>query len=816
MVSAIVSGLSGIGLVLQSNGTDLPINVNGSVTLQSGVSTGASYDLSVKTQPTSPWQTCAVVGGAGTVAAANVALAVNCATNTYAVGGTVSGLTGQALALRNAGKTVHVDANGAFAFSGAAAVASGAQYSIDVQEQPVARSHICSVTNGSGSVANAAVTNVHVACVGTQLGVLAGRIGGQGRRDGVGLDARFTAPWAVAADAAGNLYVTDYMKVRKVTPSGTVTTVAGVHVQGSDDGQGAAARFFVPLGITVDSAGTMFVADSSNQTIRKITPAGDVTTYAGAAGQSGAVNANGAAARFNQPAGIAVDAAGNVYVGERGSHTIRKITPSRDVTTLAGVATMTGLRNGPGATALFNNPTALAVDGGGNVYVADQDNHSIRKVAPNGEVTTLAGSGTAGPEDGPGTQARFSFPRGITINTGGTLYVSDTGSGRVRAVTSAGNVTTIAGSFANQGYADGAGDAARFSNAYSIAVNAAGDLFVADTGNVSLRKIVGNVVSTLAGRGVSFGANDGRASEARFSGPQGLAVAADGTLYVADGNGGTTIRRISATGDVSTLAGSYAQRADSDGAGANARFNFAINIALAPNGTLYAADWQSHTIRMITPTGVVSTIAGAVGQPGYQDAIVGSAARFKEPGGVAVDSAGNVYVADFLNAVIRRITPAGVVDTFAGTPGAPGINDGPLGVGRLVLPWGLAIDRTAQKLYVADRSGMIRFVDLSSGSLGTLAGAPGGPSFVEPYALALDAATGNVYVADKNGGKVLQVTSAGVVTTIAGEGFISGVVPGSLPGSVSSPQGIVVLPEFPSVLAVSDTSENAVLHIAIP
>jgi sugar lactone lactonase YvrE len=231
----------------------------------------------------------------------------------------------------------------------------------------------------------------------------------------------------VVGDSAGNLYVADQgnSTIRKVTAAGVVTTLAGTAgMTGSVDGMGTAARFNGPDGVAVDNAGNVYVADFGNHTIRKVTATGIVTTLAGTAGMSGSADGTGTAARFFFPAGIAVDSAGNVYVAELGNPTIRKVTADGVVTTLAGTAGAVGSADGTGADARFNRPTGVEVDSAGNVYVADQNNSNIRKVTPTGITTTVAGTaGMAGIL--PGATPRFAIPRSLAI-VGDSIVVCDT------------------------------------------------------------------------------------------------------------------------------------------------------------------------------------------------------------------------------------------------------------------------------------------------------------------------------------------------------------------------------------------------------
>ncbi|PWU16780.1 MAG: hypothetical protein C5B50_12815 [Verrucomicrobia bacterium] len=553
---------------------------------------------------------------------------------------------------------------------------------------------------------------------------------GQGSVDGGGNNARFNNPGGVAADGSGNLYVADTANqtIRKISPGGVVTTLAGSPgAVGSLDGFGSLARFNQPMGLAVDTSGNVYVADSANYTIRKITPAGLVSTLAGLAGASGTNDNVGNAARFYEPEGIAVDGGGNLYVADTWNHTIRMVTPGASVTTLAGLATVAGTNDGTGSGARFYQPQTVAVDSLTNLYVADTANHTIRKISPGGIVTTLAGSaGAAGSSDGNGTSAHFNSPQGVAVDTAGNVYVADYFNEAIRKITPAGGVTTLAGSHISFGSVDSVGASARFYGPQSLALIGT-TIYVADSGNGTIRLVTGvGAVGTLAGS-PSIGSADDAGSAARFFSPAGVAADVSGNIYVADSANGT-VRKSNSSGDFTTLAGVPGAFGTNNGSGPSAQFFGLQGAAADSSGNVYIADTANHTIRKITPAGAVTTLAGAAGTNGTSDG-TGQNARFNAPQALALDVSGNLFVADTGNHTIRKVTQAGVVTTVAGLPGLYGdLDSGSAGSGtnraRFRSPSGISVDSSGN-LYVADsRNHSIRKVT-SSGVVSTLAGLPG-------------------------------------------------------------------------------------------
>jgi ELWxxDGT repeat protein len=330
--------------------------------------------------------------------------------------------------------------------------------------------------------------------------------------------------------------------------------------------------------------------------------------------------------------------------------------------------------------ATFNNPNSVTADSAGNFYVADTANHIIRKISSTGLVTTLAGSpGVSGSVDGIGTGARFNSPRGLGIDNNGNVYVADTGNHTIRRINSAGAVVTVAGTAGSTGGNNGTGSAARFNGPEALAVHGpSGDIYVADTGNHTVRQVTpAGVVSTTAGTAGSQGDTNATGAAARFRFPRGIAVDGVRNLYIAD-SGNHLIRKLDNVLVVTTLAGTSGVSGSADGTGTAASFSSPEGVALGAGslaGNILVGDTGNHTVRRITSAGLVSVLAGTVGQSGVTNG-TGTAAKFFSPQGLVVDGTANVYVADTSNHLIRKITGAGVVTNQAGSPGVSGSGDG--------------------------------------------------------------------------------------------------------------------------------------------
>jgi streptogramin lyase len=592
---------------------------------------------------------------------------------------------------------------------------------------------------------------------------IAGQVGVEGSADGQGTNASFYYPSGITSDGQGNLYVTDQdnQTIRKIDSNNNVTTIAGqVGNTGSANGQGTNATFSGPNGITADGQGNLYVVDQDNSTIRKIDSNNNVTTIAGRAGYQfqGSADGQGTNASFSVPAGITADGQGNLYVVDQNNFTIRKIDSNNNVTTIAGQLGISGSADGQGTNASFNYPNSITRDGQGNLYVTDPSNQTIRKIDSNNNVTTIAGQvGNQGSANGQGTNATFYYPTGITSDSQGNLYVTDLYNETIRKVDSNDTVTTIAGQVGLQGSSDGPATNVDWFITPAITVDGQGNLFVADNVNNDILKIGTNdSVTTIAGQVGNAGSANGQGTNASFNTPNGITVDSKGNLYVAD-SGNDTIRKIGSNNNVTTIAGQAGISGRANGQGTNATFYYPIGITSDGKGNLYVTDLYNDIIRKIDSSNNVTTIAGQAGISGRANG-QGTNATFYYPTGITSDGKGNLYVTDLYNDTIRKIDSSNNVTTIAGHARTRGSADGQGTNATFALPAGITSDSQGN-LYVADQhNDTIRKIDTNlnvttlSGQAGVSGSADGqgtNATFDHPTGITVDS-KGNFYLSDQN------------------------------------------------------------------
>jgi uncharacterized protein (TIGR03437 family) len=616
-------------------------------------------------------------------------------------------------------------------------------------------------------------------------------------------------PTRLATDAAGNVYFGSLHSVFKVDAGGTLTRFAGNGRAGNsgDGGRAIAAQLSFPMGIAVDAAGNVFVADRDASVVRKIAANGTISTVA---------------AQLNGPCGVAVDTAGNLYIADTNNQVVRKVTAD-GVSTVAGNG-MTGFSGDGGAArdAWLNGPESVAVDASGNLYIADTFNGRIRRVAADGTISTTAGTGSTGVysgDGGPANLAGISLPTDVAVDRAGNLYIADFGNGRVRVVTN-GNITTAAGR--NDGAPLIEGEAAvnvRLEGPTGVTVDPSGSTiyFVQAgigsgtglaVGNYKVWKVsAAGVLSTFAGTGIpSYSGDGGAPTAAQLSGPSGVAVAATGLVYISDTQN-QRVRAVPAGGSISTLAGTGTAGFNGDIAlPRTAQLNLPHGLAADTLGNWYVADTANNRIRKVQPGGNLFTIAGNGNASYFGDGGPATMGSVNQPQGVAVDAAGNVYIADTLDHAVRKVTPDGAIHTLAGT-GNPGYSGdgGPANKARLSLPSAVAVDANGN-IYVADTgNNEVRRIDPA----GTITTVDTGGLLSGPRGVAVDRA-GNVYIADTGNHRVRRVSPGAPVTTIAGNGACCYAGDGAmaLDSMLNQPWAVAV--DAGGNVYVADAANNAV------
>ena len=526
----------------------------------------------------------------------------------------------------------------------------------------------------------------------------------------------------LAVDSSGNLYIADAgnHRIRKVT-SGVITTVAGTGTAGfnGDNGPANLAQLNFPDGIAFDSIGNLYVADASNNRIRRIAN-GIIMTVAGN-GTAGFSGDNGPAisAQVSSVADVAIDSSGNIYISDTANNRIRKVS-NGTINTLAGNNGIAGFGgdNGPAIGAQLSGPAAIAVDSSGKVYFADSGNNRIRRVS-SGSITTAAGSGTSGPggDNGPAVGSQLTAVSGIAIDSAINVYITD--AQRIRKVFR--NVISAVAGIGESGFSgdNGPALAARLNFPFGIALDSAGNLYIADAANNRIRRISNGVINTVAGNGTAgFGGDSGAATSAQLNSPAGIALDAADNLYIAD-SGNNRIRKVS-NGVITTVAGNGTDGSSGDnGPATSAQFQ-AANVTVDAAGNFYIVDQKHHVIRKVA-NGVITTAAGN-GTPGYSgDNGLAVNAQLFGPTSAAFDSSGSLYIADTTNFRIRKISN-GVITTVAGngTQGVAGENS-PATSAQLNLPNGVATDLSG-KIYIADGGVRIRVLTpVASSCIATVA-----------------------------------------------------------------------------------------------
>jgi uncharacterized protein (TIGR03437 family) len=554
---------------------------------------------------------------------------------------------------------------------------------------------------------------------------------------------------SVAMDGAGNLYFSAGQCVFKVDSTGNLTLIAGNSRRGysGDGGPAVNAQLDGPYGVAVDASGNVYIADELNDRIRKVSPSGIITTVAGT-GAAGFSGDGGPAtqAQLHFPLNVAVDASGNLYIADLFNNRVRKVSPAGIIVTFAGGGVTNPGDGGLATSAVISGPAGMAVGSAGEIFVAERNGMRVRKISPDGIISTVAGNGTPGyaGDGGLATSAELYLPSDVAVDAAGNLYIVDFNNNRIREVSSSGTIVTLPNS-------------ATLNGPSGMALDASGNHYVADRFNNRIVKIASNgLVSGVAGNGVErFSGDSGPATSARMNLTTGVAVDQTGNLYIADYLNGR-VRKVSPTGIITTVAGGGAASPGDGGTATSAHLVYPLGVAVDAAGNLYIADGGDNRVRKVSPGGIITTVAGNRAQGFSGDGGRAISARLAVPSSVAVDAAGNLFILDSNNERIRQVSPAGVVTTLAG--GGVTTADGIPAYLAFLSPSGIAVDSSGS-LFISD--GLTsRIRKVANGVITTVAntGGHGG-------AIAMDASD-NLYICSEN--SIQKIMPPGVAVTIGG------------------------------------------------
>ncbi len=596
---------------------------------------------------------------------------------------------------------------------------------------------------------------------------------GHGGDGGFSADAELDMPCSVALDSFGNIYIADDGPstncIRKINTSGIISTIIGGRSDDyPPDDDVVIQEQTYPTAIASDAQGNIYIADKTNNRIQRISKYGTISIIAGngIAGHTGD-SGQATSAELKNPTGIAIDHRGNIYIADLGNNCIRKINAKGIITTVAGTDT-----SGHIIPVKLNYPVSVAVDIKGNLYIADEGNNCIQKIDRKGRITTVAGNGKQGysGDGGLATNAELGRPTGVAVDNTGNIYIADWFNNRIRKVDTSGIISTFAG----DGIAGYCGDGedskkAELITPYTVSNDALGNVYIVDYGNHRIRKVNSKgIISTIAGNGVqNYFGDGGPATNAELNSPSGVAVGKNGVIYCAD-KSGNFIHKIDTNGIISIIAGNGAKGFSGDGrSSVNAQFNSPSLLSIDSIANLYIADLGNQRIREINNKGIISTMAGC-GVIGFSgDGSRATDAKMNAPYNITLNSKGDMFIADFGNQRIRKVDKNGIISTIAG--------NGTIG-------------------YTGD----------------------GGPAINAQLNYPSDAITdsfGNIYISDESNNCIRKINSAGIISTIAGNGTAgySGDSGKAISAQLAGPIGLVL--DNNGNLFVADNGNNCIRMI---
>lgn len=620
---------------------------------------------------------------------------------------------------------------------------------------------------------------------------------------GPAIQAQLQLPSGLTFDSQGNLYIADRAnhRIRKVNRKGIITTVAGNGTAGfsGDGGPATQASLKLPSGVVLDKQGNLYIADRSNNRIRKVNTKGIIQTFAGN-GKDGYHGDNMPAlkATLDKPFGLALDKNNNLYIADRGNNRIRKVDRSGLISTVAGDGGFYFIGdNGPAYRASIAGPTGVTVDGKGNIYIADRSNNRIRMVDKQGLIRTIMGTGHQeyNGDSELGRETSLHLPFGVALDKKGDLLVIDRSHYRIRKLIMKGSkVTTLAGNGVKKFGGDGGpAQGANLEFPHGIDVDSKDNVVFADKSHFRIRKITPKgIISTIVGTGMRGNIGDGGPALKASIHPFRMRLNNKDEIFFLSPSGFVSlVRKVNTKGIINeyitTGDASYQKAIMASGSGPSTRSDITVisqfsDIALDNKGNVYLADRINHQVRKLSPNGKIKTIAGTGDSSYYGDGGPATKAAFRDPAAITLDKVGNLYIADAANNMIRKIDTKGIITTIAGNGKHKDRGDGGPALEASLRSIDSLVFNPAGELHVVEtNTHHIRKIK-KDGTIVTVAGragiqgnfGDGGPAtkamLKQPADIAFDS-KGNMYITDMGNNSIRKVDTNGIITTLAGAGM---------------------------------------------
>jgi DNA-binding beta-propeller fold protein YncE len=639
------------------------------------------------------------------------------------------------------------------------------------------------------------------------------------------------SPRGVAVDTAtGDMFIADSANdvIEEVTPTGHLSIIAGRQGQagGPTPGPAASSELSSPQGVAVDqSTGDLFIADSGNDVVEQLTPAGTLSIVAGEVGKSGKPTP-GAATRseLGDPAGVAVDSStGDVFIADNARDVIEEVTPARQLSIVAGRINHTNVPTpGPATSSDLNGPEGVAVDStNGNLFIADSGNATVDEVA-GGQLSIVAGiaSYASVPTPGPATSSNLDGDLGVAVDSSGDVFIADTRNDLVEEVTPAGQLSIVAGKAYKSGTpTPGPATSTKLNSPAGLAVDSSGDVVIADTGNNLIDDVTpAGQLSIVTGRGGSGPSIPGPAVSSPLNNPSAAAAnPSTGDVFIAD-SGNNVVEKVTPAGQLSIIAGQLGNSgAPTPGPATSSMLNDPTRVAVDSAGDVFIADSGNDVVEEVTPGGQLSIVAGVAGTSGLPTPGPATSSDLGDPSGVALDtSTGDLFIADSANCVIEEVTPAGQLSIIAGHAGHGGQPvAGPATGSYMNYPNAVAVDSATNDIFIADTTNQSIEEVTPAGTLSVLVGAAAGLDY--PSGIAVDRSSGDVYIADTYNDVVRQLTPAGTLSIVAGQSGLTGTPPSGLATSsrLTYVQG-VGFDAATGALFIADAGNNDVEQVLNP